>query len=97
MLSGTFGGTGAALATCVMARVAVVTATPTPTARQKRASRVIRGSTPRSRSVRGAFTQRAWASGAVRKYWPWLPRYAPTAVDGRLGAVSGVWVVRMPD
>ena len=56
---------GLALATCVMAEVAVVAARPTPTVRQRRASRVIPASTPRRRTVRGAFTQRTRASSRL--------------------------------
>src|SRR5689334_17510688 len=93
---GAGGGGSAALAACVMARVAVVIAMPTPTARQTRASRVIRGSTPR-RLEQGAFTQRAWASGAVGKYSRSLPGCTSTALDGLLGAVNGVWLVRTLD
>jgi hypothetical protein len=70
---------------------------PTPTARQTRVSRIIPGSTPRSRTEQRAFTQRAWTSCVVRKYCSCLTSYAPTAPDGPLRAMSGVWLARTPD
>src|SRR5689334_18024328 len=69
---GRVGPSGPAYAACVVDKVAAATTAATPTARQRRVSRVIRASTPRSRSVRGAFTQRTRASCAIRKYWPWV-------------------------